>query len=311
MLYLVFATTMFFWGGTDALLARTELITPEANVFGVQTYNELSTTHGVTMIFLFVTPMWFGFANYLIPLLIGADDMAFPRLNAIGFWLLPPAAVLVRFGIISNTAALLLAPLSPGLSTLLTGFEPINAAWTFYPPLSAEDANPQMDLALLGLHLSGISTTIGAINVIATIVVERAPDVGWERLDIFSWTQLTASGIILFVFPLLGAVFIMLLLDRNVGTAFFAVEHGGPILYQHLFWFWGHPEVLREKALRVQVRRLLHVGDRCALVRRLGAPHVHDGDRPPNQGSVHGRDDRHRRTLGSKGLQLDYDDVGW
>ncbi|MEM4782302.1 MAG: cbb3-type cytochrome c oxidase subunit I, partial [Halalkalicoccus sp.] len=223
LLYLVFATTMFFWGGTDALMARTELMTPEANVFGVQTYNELFTTHGVTMIFLFVTPMWFGFANYLIPLLIGADDMAFPRLNAIGFWLLPPAAVLVRFGIISNTAALLLAPLSPGLSTLLSGFEPINAAWTFYPPLSAEDANPQMDLALLGLHLSGISTTIGAINVIATIFVERAPDVGWERLDIFSWTQLTAAGIILFAFPLLGAVFIMLLLDRNLGTAFFAV----------------------------------------------------------------------------------------
>ncbi|WP_122090828.1 cbb3-type cytochrome c oxidase subunit I [Halalkalicoccus subterraneus] len=243
LLYLTFGVFMFLWGGTDALMARTELLTPNAEVFGIQTYNELFTTHGLTMLFLFATPILFGIANYFLPIMIGADDMAFPRINAIGFWLLPPAAVLIRFGIISDSLATVLAPIAPALSTLLMGFEPIDVGWTLYPPLSTLTANPQTDMALLGLHLSGISTTIAAINFIATIFAERSPDVTWERLDILSWTLLVQAGLILFAFPLLGAVLVMLLLDRNIGTSFFAIEHGGYILYQHLFWFFGHPEV--------------------------------------------------------------------
>jgi cytochrome c oxidase subunit I len=243
VLYLTFGVFMFLWGGMDAMMARTELLTPQAEVFGVETYNQLFTTHAVTMLFLFATPILFGLANYFLPLLIGADDMAFPRINAIGFWVLPPAAVLMRFGILTDLAAALVAPLSPILSELLIAFKPIDIGWTLYPPLSTQTVNPQIDMFLLGLHLSGIGTTLGAINIIATIFADRAPDVGWERLDIFSWTLLVQAGLILFAFPLLGSVLIMLLLDRNVGTAFFAVEHGGYILYQHLFWFFGHPEV--------------------------------------------------------------------
>jgi cytochrome c oxidase subunit 1 len=243
ILYLTFGVTMFLWGGTDAMMARTELLTPQAEVFGIQTYNELFTTHGITMLFLFATPIMFGLANYFLPLLIGADDMAYPRINAIGFWVLPPAAVLMRFGILSDLMGAVIAPVAPALGVLLAGFEPIDIGWTLYPPLSTQTANPQIDMFLLGLHLSGVGTTLGAINVIATIFTERAPDVGWERLDILSWTLLTQAGLILFAFPLLGSVLIMLLLDRNVGTSFFAVEHGGYILYQHLFWFFGHPEV--------------------------------------------------------------------
>lgn len=243
ILYLTFGVFMFLWGGTDAMMARTELLTPEATVFGIQTYNELFTTHAVTMLFLFATPILFGIANYFLPIMIGADDMAFPRINAIGFWVLPPAAVLMRFGIISDAMATIIAPLLPAISTLLMGFEPISIAWTLYPPLSTETVNPQIDMFLLGLHLSGIGTTLGAINIIATVFTERSPDVSWARLDILSWTLLTQAGLILFAFPLLGAILIMLLLDRNLGTAFFAVEHGGYILYQHLFWFFGHPEV--------------------------------------------------------------------
>ncbi len=243
ILYLTFGVFMFLWGGSDALMARTELLTPNAEVFGVQTYNELFTTHAITMLFLFATPILFGLANYFLPLLIGADDMAFPRVNAIAFWVLPPAAVLIRFGIISDSLALLLGPVAPVLAELFAGFTPIGVGWTLYPPLSTLTANPQIDMVLLGLHLSGIGTTLGAINIIATVFVGRAPTVGWERLDILSWTFLAQAGLILFAFPLLGAVLIMLLLDRNIGTSFFAIESGGYILYQHLFWFFGHPEV--------------------------------------------------------------------
>jgi len=213
------------------MLMRVELITPELNVLGSATlYNSLLTSHGITMLFLFGTPIIAAFANYLIPLMIGADDMAFPRINAIAFWLLPPAALLIWAGFpIDNVV-------------------PAQTAWTMYTPLSSgvgagTQANVGVDLMLLGLHLSGVSATMGAINFIATIVTERDGKVTWANLDIFSWTILTQSGLILFAFPLLGSALLMLLLDRNFGTQFFAVGGGDPILWQHLFWFFGHPEV--------------------------------------------------------------------
>ena len=163
-------------------------------------------------------------------MLIGADDMAFPRINGIAFWLLPPAALLIWAGFF-------LDPLTGG------AVGAAETSWTMYTPLSAEQANQGVDLMLLGLHLSGISATLGAINFIVTIFTERSPDVNWANLDIFSWTILTQSALILFAFPLLGSALIMLLLDRNFQTAFFAVDGGSPILWQHLFWFFGHPEV--------------------------------------------------------------------
>ncbi|MFC5970186.1 cytochrome c oxidase subunit I [Halomarina salina] len=225
MLYGLYAIVAFVWAGLAVLLMRTELLTPDGLFLSAATYNGLLTSHGITMLFLFGTPIIAAFSNYFVPLLIGADDMAFPRINAIAFWLLPPGALLIWAGF------------------LVPGLAPAQTSWTMYTPLSVEQVGFGADLMILGLHLTGVSATLGSINFIVTIFTERGEEVNWANLDIFSWTILTQSGLILFAFPLLGSALIMLLLDRNFGTAFFAVDGGSPILWQHLFWFFGHPEV--------------------------------------------------------------------
>ncbi|WP_248898100.1 cbb3-type cytochrome c oxidase subunit I [Haloplanus halobius] len=231
MLYGVYGVIAFVVGGLMIMIMRIELLDPEMTLISNTFYNSLLTSHGITMLFLFGTPIIAAFSNYLIPLLIGADDMAFPRINAIAFWLLPPGALLIWAGFF---------PLGDVI--------PAQTAWTLYTPLSAgvgggNQANAGVDLMILGLHLTGVSATMGSINFIATILTERAEEVTWANLDIFSWTILTQSGLILFAFPLLGSALVMLLLDRNLGTSFFAIEAGGTMLWQHLFWFFGHPEV--------------------------------------------------------------------
>jgi cytochrome c oxidase subunit 1 len=231
MLYGLYAVIAFVVGGLMVILMRVELMDPGMTLLSNTYYNSLMTSHGITMLFLFGTPIIAAFANYFVPLLIGADDMAFPRINAIAFWLLPPAALLIWAGFFPIPDVI-----------------PAQTGWTMYTPLSAgEGAGNQMnagvDLMLLGLHLSGVSATMGAINFIATIFTERDEKVTWANLDIFSWTILTQSGLILFAFPLLGSALVMLLADRNLGTTFFAIEQQGYILWQHLFWFFGHPEV--------------------------------------------------------------------
>lgn len=230
MLYGAYALVAFAVGGLMVVLMRIELADPSMTLISNTFYNSLLTSHGITMLFLFGTPILAAFSNYFIPLLIGADDMAFPRINAIAFWLLPPAALLIWAGFFPIPDVI-----------------PAQTAWTMYTPLSAgagsgNQVNAGVDLMLLGLHLSGVSATMGAINFIATIFTERDEKVSWANLDIFSWTVLTQSGLILFAFPLLGSAILMLLLDRNFGTMFFSVD-GGAILWQHLFWFFGHPEV--------------------------------------------------------------------
>ena len=231
LMYGVFATVMLAAGGLAAVFMRIELLTPGADVFSRQVYNALFTVHGVTMLFLFATPMIGAFVNYVLPRLVGADDMAFPRVNAVAFWLLPPSALLIWGGFI-------LAPFGLGVSPAATG-------WTLYTPLSVQLQNHGVDLLLLGFHLSGVSTILSGINFMTTIVAKRDVSIGWADLDIFSWTVLTQAGIILFAFPVVGAAVVMLLLDRNFGTTFFAPHPvgGGPLLFQHLFWFFGHPEV--------------------------------------------------------------------
>ena len=234
ILYGLYGITAFAVGGLMVTVMRLDLITANS-MLGTATYNSLLTSHGITMLFLFGTPIIAAFANYLIPLIIGADDMAFPRINAIAFWLLPPAALLIWAGFFAKPLGL---------------FGPAQTAWTMYTPLSLGAAGPSadavggagVDLMLLGLHLSGVAATMGAINFIATIFTQRGEEVSWANLDIFSWTVLTQSGLILFAFPLLGSALLMLLADRNLGTAFFLTD-GGNILWQHLFWFFGHPEV--------------------------------------------------------------------
>ncbi|MFB6179753.1 MAG: cbb3-type cytochrome c oxidase subunit I [Halorientalis sp.] len=225
LLYGTFAVLSFAWGGMAVLLMRLELVNPAEDFLSTNLYNGLLTSHGITMLFLFGTPMLAAFSNYLIPLLIGADDMAFPRINAIAFWLLPPGALLIWSGFFLPT------------------IQPAQTAWTMYTPLSISQPTPAVDLMLLGLHLTGVSATMGAINFVATIFTERSEEVSWANLDIFSWTVLVQSAQILFAFPLLGSALIMLLMDRNFGTSFFTLGGGGPILWQNLFWFFGHPEV--------------------------------------------------------------------
>jgi cytochrome c oxidase subunit 1 len=230
ILYGVYSVAIFGWAGGAAMVMRVELLDGQMTLLSNTFYNSLLTSHGIAMLILFGTPILAAFSNYLIPLIIGADDMAFPRINAIAFWLLPPSAVLVFAGFLP-----------------IPDLIPAQTAWTMYTPLSSgvgsgNQANAGVDLMLLGLHLSGVSVTMGAINFIATIFTERAEEVSWANLDIFSWTVLTQSGLVLFAFPLLGSAILMLLMDRNFGTTFFSVD-GGYILWQHLFWFWGHPEV--------------------------------------------------------------------
>ena len=234
ILYGLYGIMAFVVGGLMVMIMRFDLVT-SSSLLGTATYNSLLTSHGITMLFLFGTPIIAAFANYLVPLVIGADDMAFPRINAIAFWLLPPAALLIWAGFFAKPLGL---------------FGPAQTAWTMYTPLSLGAAGPSadavggagVDLMLLGLHLSGVAATMGAINFIATIFTQRGDEVSWANLDIFSWTILTQSGLILFAFPLLGSALLMLLADRNFGTAFFLTD-GGNILWQHLFWFFGHPEV--------------------------------------------------------------------
>ena len=225
ILYGAYALLAFAVGGLMVMLMRVELLWPGVDILETQTYNAFLTSHGITMLFLFGTPILAAFGNYFVPLLIGADDMAFPRINAIAFWLLPPGALLIWGGF------------------LIPGMAPAQTSWTMYTPLSVTQTHIGADLMLLGLHLTGVSATMGAINFIATIFTERDEDVTWANLDIFSWTMLTQSGLILFAFPLLGSAVVMLLMDRNLSTTFFATDGGGAMLWQHLFWFFGHPEV--------------------------------------------------------------------
>jgi cytochrome c oxidase subunit I len=225
ILYL-FATFLFFiLGGVEALIMRLQLAQPSSTLVDPETYNGLVTMHGTTMIFLFVVPVLAGFGNYLVPLMIGARDMAFPRLNALSFWLL-------LFGGIAFYTSIF--------------FEPPQAGWTMYPPLSDDAFSPGggVDAWIFLIHLTGLSSIIGAINFIATIHNMRAPGMSWGRMPLFIWSILVYSYLLVAALPAIGAAVTMLLTDRHFGTAFFDASGGGdPMLWQHLFWFFGHPEV--------------------------------------------------------------------
>jgi cytochrome c oxidase subunit I len=225
ILYL-FATFLFFiLGGVEALIMRLQLAQPSGTLVDPETYNGLVTIHGTTMVFLFIVPVLAGFGNYLVPLMIGARDMAFPRLNALSFWLL------------------LLGGLAFYASIF---FEPPQAGWTMYPPLSDDAFSPGggVDAWIFLIHLTGLSSIVGAINFIATIHNMRAPGMSWGRMPLFIWSILVYSYLLVAALPAVAAGVTMLLTDRHFGTAFFDPAGGGdPMLWQHLFWFFGHPEV--------------------------------------------------------------------
>jgi cytochrome c oxidase subunit 1 len=222
----LFATFIFFIiGGVEALLIRLQLAVPDGTLVTPETYNGLVSMHGTTMIFLFIVPVFAGFANYFVPLMIGARDMAFPRLNALSFWLL-------AFGGIAFYASIF--------------FEPPQAGWTSYAPLSDDAFLPSggVDAWIFLIHLTGLSSMIGAINFVATIHNMRAKGMGWGRMPLFIWSMLVTSYLLILALPAIAAAATMLLTDRHFGTAFFDATGGGdPMLWQHLFWFFGHPEV--------------------------------------------------------------------
>jgi len=225
-LYMVTSFGFFLVGGLLAMVIRAELFAPGTQVVSDTVYNQMFTMHGLIMLLLFATPLFAGFANAIMPLQIGAPDVAFPRLNMFSYWT-------YLFG---------------GIIAALGFFTPGGAAdfgWYAYVPLSTEVYSPQVgaDLGIIGLTLAGLGTILGSVNFITTIVTMRAPGMTMFRMPIFTWNVLVTSLLVLMVFPVLAAVFIALYSDRNWGTQIFDPSTGGSVLYQHLFWFFGHPEV--------------------------------------------------------------------
>jgi cytochrome c oxidase subunit 1 len=221
-------TTFFFFlvGGVMALLVRIQLAEPQNKFLTPAQYNQIFTMHGTTMIFLWIIPVLAGFGNYFVPLMIGARDMAFPRVNALSFWLIPLGGLVMYSGFLFGG----------------TG----SAGWTGYVPLTERAYSPQVgqDLWIIGLHLLGVASMLGGVNFLATIHNMRAPGMTWTRLPLFVWSVEVTQALVVLASPFLAGALSMVLLDRQVGATFFAVNHGGnALLYQLMFWFYSHPAV--------------------------------------------------------------------
>jgi cytochrome c oxidase subunit 1 len=234
-------TTFFFFlvGGIMALLIRIQLAEPQNSFITPEQYNQIFTMHGTTMIFLWIIPVWAGLGNYFVPLMIGARDMAFPRVNAMSFWLIPLG------GIIMYSGFLVPAVLGSGGQIICPG-GPGDAGWTGYVPLTGAHYSCSLgqDLWIIGLHVLGISSMLGGINFLSTIHNMRAPGMTWGRIPLFVWAQEITQGLVVLASPFLAAGLAMNLLDRQIGTNFFDPTHGGSaLLYQLVFWFYSHPAV--------------------------------------------------------------------
>src|SRR5258705_6252325 len=223
-LYICFSFAMLLVGGFMALAIRAELFQPGLQIVQPELFNEFTTLHGLIMVFGALMPAFVGLANWQIPLMIGAADMAFPRLNNFSFWLLPPAALL-----------LVASFFVPGGAT--------GSGWTLYPPLSVQ-MGPGMDMAIFAIHILGVSSIIGSINIITTIINMRAPGMTLMKMPMFVWGWLVTAYMLILVMPVLAGAVTMLLTDRHFGTHFFNAAGGGdPVMFQHIFWFFCHPEV--------------------------------------------------------------------
>ncbi len=223
-LYLWFSFAMFMVGGTMAMVIRAELFQPGLQIVQPAFFNQMTTLHGLIMVFGAIMPAYVGFANWQIPMMIGAGDMAFPRMNNWSFWLLPPAAVLL-------------------VSSLFVPGGATGVGWTMYAPLTMH-MGPGMDLTIFAVHILGISSIMGSINIITTVLNLRAPGMTLMKMPMFCWTWLITAYLLIAVMPVLAGAVTMTLADRHFGTSFFSAAGGGdPVLYQHVFWFFGHPEV--------------------------------------------------------------------
>ncbi|MBI2790568.1 MAG: cytochrome c oxidase subunit I [Gammaproteobacteria bacterium] len=224
-MYLWFSFIMFLLGGCMAMLIRAELFKPGEQLVNPEFFNQLTTMHGLIMVFGAVMPAFVGMANWMIPMMIGAPDMALPRLNNWSFWILP-----IAFSIM--------------ISTLFMEGSAPNFGWTFYAPLSTTFGPPSTDFFIFAVHLMGMSSIMGAINVIATILNLRAPGMTLMKMPIFCWSWLITAFLLIAVMPVLAGAVTMMLTDRHFGTSFFNAAGGGdPVMFQHVFWFFGHPEV--------------------------------------------------------------------
>ena len=308
--YIVTAFVFLALGGVEALIMRLQLARPNETLLTPEQYDQLFSTHGMTMIFLYALPILSGFSNYLWPLLLGARDMAFPRLNALSYWLYVASGIFMYVGFAMGAGP--------------------NDGWFNYVPLATKEFNPglNMDFYALGMIFLGISTTVGAANFIATFLRLRAPGMSINRVPVMIWGTLTASVANLLVVPSVSLAFFLLWLDRNFGTHFFDVSSGGqPLLWQHLFWIFAHPWVyaivlpamgMVSDGLPVFCRRPL-VGytpvvlstrrDHGARVRRLGASYVRDGAAKPRAFVLQRRLNYHRDPQRCRGLRVDFDDL--
>src|SRR5690242_14159553 len=225
-LYLATSFAWFLAGGIMALIMRSELANPGMQFVNDEVYNQLFTMHGTIMLLLFATPLFFGFGNVLMPLQIGSPDVAFPRLNMLSYWLFLFGGLIAGSGFITPSGA-------------------ADFGWFAYTPLSDAVRSPSVggDLWIMGLWMAGLGTILGAVNFITTIICMRAPGMTMFRMPIFVWNTMVTSLLVLVAFPVLAGALLSLEADRRLGAHVFDTAHGGPILWQHLFWFFGHPEV--------------------------------------------------------------------
>ncbi|MEV4492847.1 cytochrome c oxidase subunit I [Micromonospora coxensis] len=226
LLYLVTSFGFFVIAGIEAMLIRAELARPGMQLLSPEQYNQLFTTHGLAMLLLFATPAALGMANYIVPIQIGAPDVSFPRLNAFGYWLFLFGGLMLYGGFLTPSGS-------------------ADFGWTAYPPLSTAEHSPGVgaNLAVVGLVIGGLGTILTAVNLVTTILTLRAPGMTMFRMPIFTWNILLTSVLVLLVFPLLAAALLALASDRLLDSHVYDSTTGGPMLFQHLFWFFGHPEV--------------------------------------------------------------------
>jgi cytochrome c oxidase subunit 1 len=224
-MYLWFSFAMFILGGSFAMIIRAELFQPGLQLVEPAFFNQMTTLHGLVMVFGAIMPSFVGLANWLIPMMIGAPDMALPRMNNWSFWILPPTFLLLA-------------------STLFMEGGAPAAGWTFYAPLSTTYAGPSVTYFIFCIHVLGLSSIMGSINIIATVMNMRAPGMTYMKMPLFVWTWLITAFLLVAVMPVLAGCVTMMLMDVHFGTSFFSAAGGGdPVLFQHVFWFFGHPEV--------------------------------------------------------------------